>query len=199
MEQTEKIYKCKSCKETVQKDAKKCPHCGEKYPTVSNAKGCLGFIVLSLIFGIIMASCSDNPKQAFKPNQVTASNFAFTLANQPAVDISLKQDSDNFCQITMLRKNVNAGYSASLKQQSSGELSSSCNVNGKLYIQSSNHPTFASLKVLEIDNTNKTAKLSTSLKLVDNKTLKSYFEVNDLTFIVSGDQFSNLITLPSES
>lgn len=99
----------------------------------------------------------------------------------------------------MLRKNVNAGYSASLKQQSSGELSSSCNVNGKLYIQSSNHPTFASLKVLEIDNTNKTAKLSTSLKLVDNKTLKSYFEVNDLTFIVSGDQFSNLITLPSES
>ncbi|EKF9786340.1 hypothetical protein O1C94_000413 [Vibrio cholerae] len=155
--------------------------------------------LLPIASSFLIIGCGDKSDATFKLNQVTTSDFAFTLENQPAVDISLKQDSDNFCQITMLRKNVNAGYSASLKQQSSGELSSSCNVNGKLYIQSSKHPTFANLKVLEIDNANKTAKLSTSLKLVDNKTLKSYFELNDLTFTVSGDQFSNLITLPSES
>ncbi|ENB4393856.1 hypothetical protein ABHP78_003075 [Vibrio cholerae] len=77
MEQTEKIYKCKSCKETVQKDAKKCPHCGEKYPTVSNAKGCLGFIVLSLIFGIIMASCSDKtPSNSSVQNPQSTQNIS---------------------------------------------------------------------------------------------------------------------------
>ncbi|XAG86215.1 hypothetical protein MRM63_13570 [bacterium 19MO03SA05] len=68
MTKTEKIYKCKSCKETVQKDAKKCPHCGEKYPTVSNAKGCLGAIVFIFILSAIMVSCSeDTPPKKVTP------------------------------------------------------------------------------------------------------------------------------------
>ncbi|MGR3071466.1 hypothetical protein ABMY53_10520 [Vibrio vulnificus] len=73
MEQTAKIYKCKSCKETVQKDAKKCPHCGEKYPTVSNAKGCLGFIVMVIVGSLIIGSCVDQDSTSSSTQTTTQS------------------------------------------------------------------------------------------------------------------------------
>ncbi len=51
---------CKSCKEAVEKNAKECPHCGVKNPTVNAAQGCLGFVVLSVVLGLGMYACSDN-------------------------------------------------------------------------------------------------------------------------------------------
>lgn len=56
----DKQYTCKSCKEPVQKDANKCPHCGEKHPTISNAKGCLGLVVLILIGTAMLSMCTDD-------------------------------------------------------------------------------------------------------------------------------------------
>ncbi|MDC0611926.1 zinc ribbon domain-containing protein [Vibrio sp.] len=60
MSKEKKIYKCKSCKETVEKNAKTCPHCGVKNPTITTAQGCFSFIILSLIIGFGFYACSDN-------------------------------------------------------------------------------------------------------------------------------------------
>ncbi|MCD9491091.1 hypothetical protein GLP30_09380 [Photobacterium phosphoreum] len=55
-----KEYSCHACKEVVQKDATKCPHCGTKHPTISNGKGCLGVLILSVVIGFLIHSCADS-------------------------------------------------------------------------------------------------------------------------------------------
>ncbi|BBL91795.1 hypothetical protein VroAM7_44480 [Vibrio rotiferianus] len=154
-------------------------------------------LAASILSSLTLVGCGSEDK-AFTVNATTASDFAYTMANQPAVDVTLKQDENNFCQITFLRKNVQPGFSASLKQKSTGDLSSSCYWEGKLYIQSSKHPTLATLTINELDEGSKVAKLKTSLKLVDNKSLDKYFELKDIEFTLSGQQFTNLITMPKE-
>ncbi|CAM2799854.1 Lipoprotein [Vibrio neptunius] len=155
-------------------------------------------LFLSISASLGLTGCGGEANEQFKVNSVTASDFAYTMANQPAVDLQLQQSENNFCQITLLRSNVKEGFTASLKQQSTGSLSSSCYWNGNLYIQSSKHPTIANLKINKIDETNQSASFTTSLKLVNNKTLDSYFEIKDVTFTVAGQQYTNLTTIPSE-
>ncbi|WP_406849196.1 hypothetical protein AABD45_02740 [Vibrio vulnificus] len=84
MEQTAKIYKCKSCKETVQKDAKKCPHCGEKNPTFTAKQGCLAYIVLSAIIGVGMYACSDDKDTTSSKAQTTQ------VSPQSAIDAQVE-------------------------------------------------------------------------------------------------------------
>lgn len=106
MEQAEKIYKCKSCKETVQKDAKKCPHCGEKYPTVSNAKGCLGAIIFIFILSAIMVSCSeDTPSQQ---------NTSTTQPSQQTVTKTTEWYEGTSIQNKTLSEWANASYNEKL-------------------------------------------------------------------------------------
>lgn len=69
MSKEEKIYKCKSCKETVEKNAKVCPHCGAKNPTITTAQNIFAAIFLVALFSIIIASCSDKKE----PNTDTSS------------------------------------------------------------------------------------------------------------------------------
>lgn len=64
----DKLYTCKSCKESVQKDAKKCPHCGEKYPTVSNAKGCLSLVVIALLGAVTLSMCTSEQTSSTSDN-----------------------------------------------------------------------------------------------------------------------------------
>ncbi|HCG8288424.1 TPA: hypothetical protein NJ528_002501 [Vibrio parahaemolyticus] len=72
-----------------------------------------------------------------------------------------------------------------MKQKSTGDLNSNCYWEGKLYIQSSKHPTLASLTINELDEGSKVAKLKTSMKLFDNKSLDKYFELKDIEFTLS--------------
>lgn len=131
-------------------------------------------------------------------NSISVSDFYFTSSDQPAVSISLIQDDKNFCEVTLFRSNVRDGYSATVSQKSIGELSSSCHLNGKYFIQSSKHPTVASLTINSLDNQSQTATLDVNLKLVNNKTLKDFFELNNVQLSISGDQFANLVTMPKE-
>lgn len=154
-------------------------------------------LLIPVFSAIALSGCGDDSQKApFTINSTAASDFAYALANQPAVDITLQQDENNFCNVTFLRSNVKQGYKASVEQKNSGELSASCYWNKAQYIQSSKHPTLASLSIVELDPELQSATLAVSLKLVDSKSLSDYFEVKETIFTLSGDQFTNLVTMP---
>ncbi|HHF0565847.1 TPA: hypothetical protein ACPHUW_000616 [Vibrio alginolyticus] len=67
---------CHSCKEEVKKNATKCPHCGTKHPTISKAKGCLGFIVMLVVGTFILGSCVDSSSDTSSSTQTTTETVA---------------------------------------------------------------------------------------------------------------------------
>ncbi|MEZ9516563.1 hypothetical protein AB4240_17285 [Vibrio splendidus] len=152
---------------------------------------------ITALSALTLVGCSDS-EPAFNVNQITVSDFAYTMNEQPAVSISFGKDDDNFCNITLNRKDIAQGFSSTLENKSSGNISSSCNWDKNYYIQSSKHPTLASITINKLDTDNHTATIKASLKLVNNKTLDDYFEVNGVELVVSGKQFTNLITTPAE-
>ncbi|WP_330960331.1 hypothetical protein [Photobacterium sp. 53610] len=118
------------------------------------------------------------------------------MGGKPAVTINVAQDEKNFCDVTIWRADVKQSFDTTLKQKSYGNINSTCIINGKTFMQSSKHPTIASLTINEIDSQNTKAVLRTSLKLVDIKTLDGFFEVKDLRLPIDGKQFVNLVKLP---
>ncbi|ELA9711033.1 TPA: hypothetical protein KD131_002252 [Vibrio parahaemolyticus] len=77
---------CHSCKEEVKKDAKKCPHCGTKNPTISNAKGCLGFIVMLAVATFIVGSCVDRNETTSTTQTTTETTSAKWYENGGLTD-----------------------------------------------------------------------------------------------------------------
>jgi len=64
---------CNKCKKTISTNASKCPHCGainpEKAPS-DQLSGCLGLILLSIIFVLFLGFCSsNNHSSGYKTNQ----------------------------------------------------------------------------------------------------------------------------------
>ncbi|GAB6261262.1 hypothetical protein [Photobacterium sp. R1] len=152
-------------------------------------------ILASLVVSIALIACSES-KPDFQVNSIKVSDFAYEMGGKPAVNINLAQDEKNFCDVTIWRADVKQGFDTTLKQKSSGNISSTCIINGKTFMQSSKHPTIASLTIDELDAQNNKAVLRTSLKLVDIKTLDEFFEVKDLRLPIDGEQFVNLVELP---
>lgn len=76
-----KLVPCKSCKKEIAKSAKTCPGCGVKDPGTTPtdiAKGCLGFIMFAIVFGVLMNSCGDDenpePVKVEQPAKVKVNN-----------------------------------------------------------------------------------------------------------------------------
>ncbi|MGL4193220.1 MAG: hypothetical protein ACRCRU_11795 [Vibrio sp.] len=115
MSNEEKIYKCKSCKEAVQKDAKKCPHCGVKHPTFTAKQGCLIYIVLSGLIGLAMYACTDSdqtsntnqaPSATVSTPQSDSDKYYETLIQSDAVNYQIIR-SENLSHATRSRNNAN--------------------------------------------------------------------------------------------
>ncbi|MFH4575623.1 hypothetical protein FKN08_02110 [Vibrio sp. 1-2 (7-a)] len=151
---------------------------------------------VALISALLIIGCGA--KKEFAVNSTTASDFSYTMANQPAVSITVINDDNNFCDLIIFRSNVREGYSVTSAQQSSDELSASCNWQGNYFVQSSKHPTKANLILQSIDDKSQIATFNVDFKLVNNKTLKDYFELENLQFTVSDLEFKNLTTKPEE-
>ena len=149
---------------------------------------------LTLLPSLLIVGCGSD--ESLIINETEATGFSYTLASKPAVSISVKQDENNFCEITMFRSNVRAGYCATLSQKATGELSSSCYWDGDYFIQSSKHPTIASLSISEVNDSTQIATFNINLKLVNNKSFDDYFELKDAQFTLSGQQYVNLVTMP---
>ena len=154
-------------------------------------------VSLTALLATMLIGCSDDTT-AFNANNVLASNFAYTMNELPAVVVNLQQDDNNFCEITLFRSDVKQGFSATLEQKNAEILNASCNINGNYFVQSSKHSTEISIQIDRLDNVKKEAKFKTSLKLVNSKTLEDYFEIKDLDFTVSGQEFVNLTTIPTK-
>lgn len=154
-------------------------------------------LVLSVLTALSIVGCSE-AKPEFSVNQINVSDYAYTMNEQPAVSVTIIHDDYNYCSITFLRSNVEQGFSAFLEQKSTGQLSSICNVNGNNFVQSSKHPTKAILSIDKLDELNQIATIKTSLKLVNNKTYDDYFELNEIELNITGEQFTNLTTVPSK-
>ncbi|MCX8827946.1 hypothetical protein [Vibrio parahaemolyticus] len=154
----------------------------------------MNFKFAALIPALLIVGCGA--EKEFVVNSTTASDFSYTMANQPAVSVTVISDDNNFCDLTIFRGNVREGYSVTSEQQSSDELSASCTWQGNYFVQSSKHPTKASLTLQSIDAQSQIATFNVDLKLVNNKTLKDYFELENVQFTVSGSEFANLTTSP---
>ncbi|OEA87395.1 hypothetical protein BBM70_10160 [Vibrio parahaemolyticus] len=154
-------------------------------------------LTLTALSALTLVGCSESEPE-FSVNQITVSDFAYTMNEQPAVSITFGKDNNNFCDVTLYRDDIVQGFSSTLENKSSGNLSSSCTWNKAYYVQSSKHPTLASLTIDKLDKVNQTANIKASLKLVNSKTLDDFFEIDDVEIKVSGEQFMNLITKPEE-
>lgn len=86
------LVSCKSCKKDVDKTAKTCPHCGVKSPgttSTDTAKGCLGFIVLAIVFAFFLNSCGEDKKKTTSTDEA-----APTQLNNPIIKVD--QDTPDF-------------------------------------------------------------------------------------------------------
>lgn len=80
-----KLVPCKSCHHQIHKAAKLCPSCGVKSPgqtPADTAKGCLGFIVLAVIFAFWINSCiggdeDKRPEHAKPYETISSEDFSF--------------------------------------------------------------------------------------------------------------------------
>ncbi len=59
-----KLEECKTCGKEVAKNAKVCPHCGQKNPTVKTRDVILGFVVISIVIAIFMSFGDDDVSRA---------------------------------------------------------------------------------------------------------------------------------------
>ena len=154
-------------------------------------------VPLTALLATMLVGCSDDTT-AFNANKVSASNFAYTMNELPAVVVNLLQDDNNFCEITLFRSDVKQGLSTTIEQKNADNLNASCNINGNYFVQSSKYPTKISIQIDRLDNVKKEAEFKTSLKLINSKTLENYFEVKDLKFTISGQDFLNLTAISNK-
>ncbi|MUK40971.1 hypothetical protein GNP61_05295 [Aliivibrio fischeri] len=154
-------------------------------------------VPLTALLATMLVGCSGD-KTAFNANKISASNFTYTMNELPAVVISLQQDDNNFCEITLLRSDVKQGFSTTLDQKNAENLNASCNINGNYFVQSSKHPTEISIQIDRLDKTKKEAEFKVSLKLINSNNQKNYFEIKDLNFTISKQDFINLTTTPTK-
>lgn len=70
-EKKEKIYTCVKCKGEVEKNAKVCPHCGRKNPTVGLGVTILAWVILiSVLFAIFSPGDEEKESSATQSEQV---------------------------------------------------------------------------------------------------------------------------------
>ena len=82
----DKLQPCKACKKEVSVEAKRCPNCGEKNPTMTTGKyavGCLVFIVIA----IIIAMCSHESKDNQEPTPAASPTPTEQISDRTMVDV----------------------------------------------------------------------------------------------------------------
>lgn len=99
-EKKEKIYTCSKCKGQVEKNAKECPHCGRKNPTVGLGVTILAWVILiSVLFAIFSPSDEEKESSATQSEQVISEidqymdTLLYSDQVKPAVLVNLSDTS----------------------------------------------------------------------------------------------------------
>lgn len=193
---------CKECKQDVSAKAKVCPNCGVKQPGITGKRkvfGCLGLLCLGfLIITIAGFVAEQQDKQAASDTEsveysvLSVSDFSFTIKGQPAVSVAFGVGDGQYCSMTIPRSSVKAGYVGKSEQDAGAVISGTCFWNGKTYLESSKHPTVASLAINSLDEATREAEIAVSLHLVE-PTINEYLTVDNWQFVIDGEQFANLV------
>lgn len=148
-------------------------------------------IFFSLGLSLGLSSCSDS-NAAFSGSVLNVSDFAYTKNNLSAVSITFGDSIEDYCDLTLLRKDVVNGFSENSIKRSNPNFSLECQWGGKTYLQSNKHDTFANLKIIELSDKDEFAKFNISFKSV-NVSSDKYLEAKNFTFEVKGGLFDNLM------
>ena len=121
---------------------------------------------------------------------ILVSDSSFTLNDKPAVTIYAGPSETEFCDITIIRGSIAQGASQSTSQKSNKDLSVSCEIGGLSYIESSNHPTRASVVFSSVDGQAQNAKVLFTAQLFNLKTKKLL--TIDSSIKIENEHFKNL-------
>ncbi|SGY88848.1 hypothetical protein [Moritella viscosa] len=159
------------------------------YKTVS-------FLWLATYVIFIAYSANSDLNNNHAPEQLkilSVSNYDFTMNEQPAVSISIGNDNDNYCSITINRSDVSTnGASFSSEQKNNKSVSVDCNWDKSHYVQSSKHPTQVMVTLSDTNTKLGAGSIEVSLKLVNAKGYGEYFELNDTAHFYNNEMFDNL-------
>jgi len=155
---------------------------------------------LWLAFYIVAIALAPSPDQETKAKAkakelkiLSISDFDYSMNELPAVSISIGEDINNYCGITLNRKDISTrGVSFKSKKNINRAISAECMWNKSHYIQSSKHPTEVSVTFSDVDTTMRTGSITLSLKLVNAKGYDTFFELNDTVNFYNDEMFDNL-------
>ena len=160
-----------------------------------NAKN--GFLVV-FVATFLVAWCAMPDEEIKSSEIISVSGYENSLSEKPAVSVSFGESQTNYCRVTILKSNLNTGYSVySLRQDKYQEISFDCNWDGVSYIQNANLDTYVALEVLSVDPANKKAEIVISARLKEHKKLNENpsgdsAELNKLKLVITGQHFDKL-------
>lgn len=149
-------------------------------------------IVLStlILFGTVGCLEPDYDRDAVRVVEVT--EHGFELNGQSAVTIFVGEKNTPKFSFTMLKSDLKKGTLLQSTSNSELNLAVSASVGSEYYTQSADFATSASLQVVELDKTNKIAKIAVGAKLVNPK-IKNYTELAVTVVEVSGVNYDYLV------
>ena len=149
-------------------------------------------IVLSalILFGTVACVEPDYDNETIRVVEVTEHDFK--LNGQPAVTIFVGEKSKPIFSFTLLKDNLKEGVVLQSSSNSEPNLAATASVGSEYYTQSADFDTSASVEIIELDKTNKIAKLAVGAKLVNPK-IKNYTELAVTVVEVSGVYYDYLV------
>lgn len=149
-------------------------------------------------------------------NNITVSDYDFTMNNQSAVNINILQDDNNYFTITVLKSKFKKGFKFLLNKDNYNNISKEVEVTATFtndtfnLIPKHNQDCFISFEILEYDKVTKKAvvKISTTVANINNYNDSIGFNNAEFTFTNTDEkpyfdlltkQFNNQVTIKKKS
>lgn len=146
---------------------------------------------LVFLLSVAITGCGSEHEALTVSKVQLVTDFDYTLNETPAVSIIIGPNDESYFDITLYRKNIKSGYVASSQSKSDTTISVDAHWSGKLFVQSPNHRTRASVQVVSVDTEGKVAILKVSAILVNPQT-GELLHLSNSKVTVSGQNFINL-------
>ena len=149
-------------------------------------------IVLSTLILFGTTACIEPNYDNDRVRVVEVTEHDFKLNGQSAVTVLVGEKSTPTFSFTILKSDLKKGTMLESISNSEPNLAVTASVGSEYYTQSADFDTSASVKIVELDTTNKIAKLAVGAKLVNPK-IKNYTELTETVVEVSGVNYDYLV------
>ncbi len=147
---------------------------------------------------VIMCTSLVANSQGLKTKTVINGLGVFDSRNNKSdVSIYFGESQENYCNIAVPRESIKTGYSVISKKKSTSTIKAGCQWDGKTYSRSSENPTYAILRVDEINSEIGISTFTVSLKLI-NKESNNYFILDNREFGFNKKHTERLIKSENE-